>query len=166
MLFNNAGVMNPPGDKKTAQGYDMQLGTNCLGHFLFTTLLTPNLQRAAAIRPRGTVRVVWVASMAAELYSVKHGIDMSNLRGKDYVRKADTMTLYGNSKAGNYLHSFEYARQHKDDNIISVVSLACRLLQRCCIWAPRADSFLRRQIPETSTQICTRRRAITASSCG
>ncbi|EFX02980.1 short chain dehydrogenase reductase [Grosmannia clavigera kw1407] len=120
VLFNNAGVMIPPEDKKTAQGYDMQLGTNCLGPFLFTNLLTPTLRQTAALRPRGSVRVVWVASMAAELYSVKYGIDMSNLKGKDYIRKQDPMTLYGNSKAGNYLHSFEYARQHKNDDIISV----------------------------------------------
>ncbi|EPE10004.1 short-chain dehydrogenase [Ophiostoma piceae UAMH 11346] len=122
-LFNNAGVMLPPASQTaTVQGYDVQLGTNSVAPFLLTQLLTPVLKSTASATKEPT-RVVWVSSMAAELYSEKYGIDMSNLRGKTYVRAAsDPMTLYGNSKAAAYLHSVEYARRHRDDNIISVAA--------------------------------------------
>ncbi|KAK0731943.1 short chain dehydrogenase reductase [Lasiosphaeris hirsuta] len=120
VLFNNAGVMFPSADQKTAQGYDLELGTNCLGHFLLAHLLTPILAKTAAAEPPGTVRVVWVASMAAELYSVRHGIDMANLSAKGYIQEPGMSEKYGNSKAGNYLHGVEYARRHKQDGIVSV----------------------------------------------
>jgi len=122
VLFNNAGIMVPPEGQKTAQGYDLQLGTNCLGPFLLTHLLTPTLARTAKAEAAGVVRVVWVSSMAAELYSVKDGVDMSNLEGKGYIKEPGAVEKYGISKAGNYLHSVEYARRQKQDGIISVVS--------------------------------------------
>lgn len=46
VLFNNAGVFLAPRDKLTAQGYDMTVGTNVLGPFLFTQLLLPLLSNA------------------------------------------------------------------------------------------------------------------------
>ncbi|CAK7239903.1 MAG: short-chain alcohol dehydrogenase [Sporothrix thermara] len=124
VLFNNAGVMLPPVEQKTTvQGYDMQLGTNTVAPFLLTQLLTPALKAAAT--PEAPSRVVWVSSIAAEVYSGKNGIDMATLPAgsKTYSRPiTDPMMLYGNSKAGNYLHSVEYARRHRDDNIISVAA--------------------------------------------
>lgn len=121
VLFNNAGVMTPANETKTAQGYDMQLGTNCLGPFLLTQLLTPAL-RATVAAGDDAPRVVWVASIAAEVHSQRpYGIDMANVRGKDFVKVPDIMTRYGISKCGNFLHSAEYARRHKADGIISVV---------------------------------------------
>ena len=42
LLINNAGVMACP-LMRTAQGFEMQFGTNHVGHFLFTCLLTPSL---------------------------------------------------------------------------------------------------------------------------
>ncbi|ERT01874.1 hypothetical protein HMPREF1624_00168 [Sporothrix schenckii ATCC 58251] len=130
VLFNNAGVMLPPSETTTTvQGFDLQLGTNTVAPFLLTQLLTPILQatakdETAAGNPAG-VRVVWVASMAAELYSGKNGVDMTNLPmgSKTYARPiSDPMELYGNSKAGSYLHSVEYARRHKADGIVSVAA--------------------------------------------
>jgi NAD(P)-dependent dehydrogenase (short-subunit alcohol dehydrogenase family) len=47
VLFNNGGIMVPPLDLKTSAGYDIQFGTNVLGHYLLTTLLLPALIRAA-----------------------------------------------------------------------------------------------------------------------
>lgn len=58
VLFNNAGVMNPAPGSKTAQGYELQLGTNNIGTFLFTKLLTPTLAATAKAETPGTVRVV------------------------------------------------------------------------------------------------------------
>lgn len=121
VLFNNAGVMMPPDGSVTAQGHELQMGTNCLGHFLFTQLLTPTLAKTAANEAAGTVRVVWVSSMAADLFSVQHGLDVDKLREESYVSDLKSMTRYGNSKAGNYYHGVEYARRHRQDGIVSIV---------------------------------------------
>ena len=48
LLVNNAGVMAPP-LQRTAQGFELQLGTNHLGHFALTTALMPSLGRGARI---------------------------------------------------------------------------------------------------------------------
>ena len=47
ILINNAGVMTCP-EWKTEDGFDMQLGTNHLGHFLLTELLMPLIRNSAA----------------------------------------------------------------------------------------------------------------------
>ncbi|KAI2642712.1 short-chain dehydrogenase [Xylaria nigripes] len=118
VLFNNAGVMRPEYGSKTAQGYELQLGTNCLGPFLFTKLLTPTLVTTAKTASKGSVRVIWVSSSAAEHLTPKGGIDLDNL---DYKRDGIyALKKYGISKAGNYYHGTEYARLHRDDNIVSV----------------------------------------------
>ncbi|EIM81872.1 NAD-P-binding protein [Stereum hirsutum FP-91666 SS1] len=60
VLFNNAAVMACPVDELTKQGYDMQIGSNVLGHFLFTELLMPALLNKKA-------RVVTTSSSGAYL---------------------------------------------------------------------------------------------------
>lgn len=119
ILWNNAGVMIPPQGSKTAQGYELQLGTNNVGPFLFTKLLTPVLAKTVASAPPDSVRVVWTSSSAAEGLSPKGGVDMDNLT---YKVDHNAWYKYGVSKAGNYLHSVEYAKRHSADGIISVVS--------------------------------------------
>ncbi|MDP4916816.1 MAG: SDR family NAD(P)-dependent oxidoreductase, partial [Haliea sp.] len=59
LLINNAGVMACP-QGKTAQGFEMQLGTNHVGHFLFTGLLLPALKAAGS--PQRAARVVNLSS--------------------------------------------------------------------------------------------------------
>lgn len=67
VLFNNAGVMAPAKELLTTpQGHELHAGVNCLGGFLLAELLTPVLVATAAVERPGTVRVVWVASSAAE----------------------------------------------------------------------------------------------------
>lgn len=119
VLFNNAGVMNPPQGSKTAQGYDLQLGVNNLGTFLFTKLLTPTLLQTAKVEDDpACVRVVWVASSAAETPLVPvGGVDLSNL---DYHIEKNPFYKYVVSKAGNYLQGVEFARRHKADGVVSV----------------------------------------------
>ena len=58
VLINNAGVMTPPKYRETEDGFELQLGTNHLGHFALTGLLLPALLQSA------TPRVVAVASVA------------------------------------------------------------------------------------------------------
>ncbi|RYP80655.1 hypothetical protein DL769_002337 [Monosporascus sp. CRB-8-3] len=117
VLFNNAGVMTPPQGSRTAQGYDLQLGVNCVGSFMFTKLLTPTLVTTAKAEPAGAVRVVWVSSSAAEVLSPTGGLELDNL---DYHSERNTYTKYGVSKAGSYLYSTEFAKRHRDDGIVSM----------------------------------------------
>lgn len=122
LLFNNAGVMTPPDGAKTAQGYELQLGTNCLGPFLFTKLLVPVLAETARTAQPNSVRVIWVSSSVGETLSPRGGVEMDNL---DYKRDKNSMQKYAVSKAGNYYHATEFARRHVKDGIISVVRAAC-----------------------------------------
>ncbi|KAF9696844.1 hypothetical protein EKO04_005241 [Ascochyta lentis] len=117
VLFNNAGVMVPPQGSKTKQGYELQLGTNCLGHYAFTKLLTPLLAQTAKSSEAGTVRVVWVSSSAAHLGSPTGGVDLENL---DYHSDKFAFHKYAVSKGGNVLHALEMRRLHEQDGIVSV----------------------------------------------
>ncbi len=58
MLLNNAGVMAPPTRQTTAQGFELQLGVNFLGHFLLTALLLKEVMNAQA------PRIIQVSSIA------------------------------------------------------------------------------------------------------
>ena len=112
--------MLPPEDEKTRQGYDMQLGTNNIGPFLFTKLLTPLLVSTAKIAPAETVRVVWVSSQGAEEFCEIGGVDVQNL---DYHVEKGAWKKYGISKAGNILQASEMARRVGAEGMISVVGI-------------------------------------------
>ncbi|OAQ61207.1 short-chain dehydrogenase protein [Pochonia chlamydosporia 170] len=117
VLFNNAGVMMPPPGSKTEQCHDLELGVNCLGPFLFTKLLTPILKKSAESAPKGSVRVVWVSSSAADAMSPSGGVVLDNL---DYKVDKNVYHKYGVSKAGNYFHATQFARLYKPDGVISI----------------------------------------------
>ena len=125
VLWNNAGVMWPPQGSVTAQGYELQLGTNNIGHFLFTKLLYPVLAKTAKMVPTADVRVVWVSSSAA-LRAPNPSVDFANM---DYHNDESERQKYARSKAGNVLHACELARHAKDDGIISVVSAGSSMYQ-------------------------------------
>ncbi|VDC03821.1 unnamed protein product [Peniophora sp. CBMAI 1063] len=116
VLFCNAGVMGTPADKLTEQGYDMQLGTNVLGHYLFTTLLLPALRNASSTGTKA--RVVSTTSLASGLTSTVHFDWFTDSDGR---RKQAPMTLYNDSKFGNLVFARELARRHGD----VLVSTAC-----------------------------------------
>ncbi|RAR11721.1 retinol dehydrogenase 12 [Stemphylium lycopersici] len=121
VLFNNAGVMVPPQGSSTKQGFEMQLGTNCVAPFLFTKLLTPVLVKTAKMQGvqdgGGGVRVVWVSSSAAHVGSPTGGLDVQNL---GYEKDASMFTKYAVSKAGNVLHALEYQRRFGGEGVVSV----------------------------------------------
>ncbi|KAJ1323631.1 retinol dehydrogenase 12 [Microdochium nivale] len=117
VLWNNAGVMEPPAGSKTKQGYELQLGTNVLGHFMLTELLQPALVAAARVAPAGSVRVVVVSSVAADVCYTPVLLD-----NMDYHRDESATVKYQRSKAGNTLHAVEYARRHAQDGILCVAT--------------------------------------------
>lgn len=98
LLINNAGVMAPP-LMRTAQGFELQLGTNHLGHFLLTRLLEPALVAGAP------ARVVNVSSRG----HLRGGIDFDDphWRTRDY----DKWKAYGQSKTANVLFAVELERR-------------------------------------------------------
>ena len=118
VLFNNAGLMATEPLAKTAQGYEMALGVNCIGTFLFTKLLTPTLVATAKTEPANVVRVVWLSSFGLELFAAKDvGISLDNL---DYHIPVPSTERYGISKCGAWALGVEFARRHKADGIISM----------------------------------------------
>jgi NAD(P)-dependent dehydrogenase (short-subunit alcohol dehydrogenase family) len=88
MLFNNAGVMATP-EATTEDGFELQLGVNHLGHFLFTALLAP------AIAPDG--RIVQTTSLGHMITGMLW--DHPHLRTCRY----DKWRAYGQSKTANIL---------------------------------------------------------------
>ncbi|KAL3459218.1 hypothetical protein BJX64DRAFT_291469 [Aspergillus heterothallicus] len=116
VLFNNAGVSQPPLGSVSKQGYELQLATNCLGPFLLTQLLLPLLEAAVTVSSPSSVRVVWLSSQVAELSTPPQGLIMSELTSPP----ADNVRNYTNSKVGNWFLSSEFARRYGDRGIVSV----------------------------------------------
>jgi NAD(P)-dependent dehydrogenase (short-subunit alcohol dehydrogenase family) len=98
LLVNNAGVMALP-RRETADGFEMQFGTNHLGHFALTGLLLPALLDAT--RP---ARVVTMSSGAHQL----GGFDFDDLQRE---RRYQRWMAYGQSKLANLLFAFELSRR-------------------------------------------------------
>lgn len=106
--------------QKTSQGYEVTLGVNCVGTFLFTKLLTPILAATAKASLPNIVRVIWLSSFACELRAHERiGLSTENL---DYHIPVIATTRYGLSKAGVWALGVEYGRRHGKgkDGIISV----------------------------------------------
>jgi NAD(P)-dependent dehydrogenase (short-subunit alcohol dehydrogenase family) len=100
ILMNNAGVMTPPVRRVTADGYELQFGTNYLSHFALTLRLLPLLLMAPA------PRVVSVSSIAH-----RHGkIDFDDLQAERTYRPGRT---YGQSKLAMLMFAFELDRRAK-----------------------------------------------------
>jgi len=97
LLVNNAGVMAIP-HRRTADGFEMQLGTNHLGHFALTGLLLPLLTA------RPGARVVTVSSIAHRAGWISFG----NLQRE---RRYERWTAYGQAKLANLLFAFELQRR-------------------------------------------------------
>lgn len=119
LLILNAGTMgNPP--TKTEEGFEVQFGTNHIGHFLLTKLLLPTLKKTVAdIRASGTtpdVRIVTLASAA-------HVISPTTLEGMtstESLLAGSTWHRYGASKAANIFFTTELARRNPEIMSVSV----------------------------------------------
>lgn len=94
ILINNAGIMLVP-EARTADGFERQIGTNHLGHFVLTNLLLPYI----------TGRIVTVASDA----HARGQIDLDDLNWR--TRSYDASQAYSDSKLANVLFTFELQRR-------------------------------------------------------
>ncbi|TKA83936.1 hypothetical protein B0A55_00202 [Friedmanniomyces simplex] len=119
VLTNNAGIMTPPKGSLTPTSHELQMGTNCLGPYLLTHLLTPLLQKTAAASPPGSVRVTWAASLATA-FSPKGGVTFddddpkTNNAASSPKVFGDRHTDYAQSKACNALLAREYQARRGD----------------------------------------------------
>jgi NAD(P)-dependent dehydrogenase (short-subunit alcohol dehydrogenase family) len=99
ILVNNAGVMAPPTRQLTADGFELQFGTNYLGHFALTAHLLPALLRA-----EGGSHVVQVSSVAHR----SAAIVWDDLQGE---RRYSPWRSYGQSKLAMLMFALELARR-------------------------------------------------------
>jgi len=118
VLFNSGGVMMPPVDQLTANGYDLQFGTNCLGHAHFTMLLIPELIAGAKSSPDGKARVINTSS-SASYGAGPVGINWNALTNTPERTKVGRVQLYNHSKYGNVVFSNELAKRYADQGIVS-----------------------------------------------
>jgi NAD(P)-dependent dehydrogenase (short-subunit alcohol dehydrogenase family) len=106
LLLNNAGVMAPPKRLETLDGFELQFGTNVLGHFALTALLLPALERAAADAQPQMPRVVFVASIAHK----RGRLDFDDLQS---TRNYSPMKSYQQTKLADLMLAFEMDRRLK-----------------------------------------------------
>jgi len=97
VLVNNAGVMMPP-HRTTAQGFELQLGTNHLGHFALTALLYPVLRAGSA------PRIVTVSSN-------RHRQGRIEFDDLEASRSYSPIRAYSQSKFANVLFGLELDRR-------------------------------------------------------
>jgi len=99
ILVNNAGVMTPPERRATADGYELQLGTNHLGHFALVAQLMPLLRA-------GRARVTSQVSVAAN----RNAINWDDLQ---WERSYDAFRAYSQSKIAVGLFALELDRRSR-----------------------------------------------------
>lgn len=98
VLINNAGVMAPPAKRLTSDGFELQFGTNFLGHFALTAKLLPLLLKGE------DARVVSLSSVAAN----GGAVDFGNLNAE---RSYKPMVNYSQSKLSCLMFAFELQRR-------------------------------------------------------
>jgi NAD(P)-dependent dehydrogenase (short-subunit alcohol dehydrogenase family) len=106
LLVNNAGVMFTPFDR-TDDGFEMQFGTNHVGHFLLTNLLVPALLRGA---PARVVNLSSGGHVGSDILW-----DDPNYEERPY----DKFESYGQSKTANILFTVELDRRLADQGVRS-----------------------------------------------
>ena len=110
ILINNAGVMVPPQRRTTANGFELQFGTNYLGHFALTAHLLPLLRAASS------PRVVSLSSVAAPAGA----IDFEDLNAEASYKP---MPVYSQSKLACLMFAFELQRR-SDAGAWGIASIA------------------------------------------
>lgn len=103
LLVNNAGVMTPPKRIETKDGFELQFGTNYLGHFALTAQLLPLLRKTE------DARVVTLSSVAAR----EGKINFDDLQSESSYKP---MVAYGQSKLADLMFAFELQRQSVKNN--------------------------------------------------
>jgi NAD(P)-dependent dehydrogenase (short-subunit alcohol dehydrogenase family) len=116
ILINNAGVMAPPKRLQTVDGFELQFGTNVLGHFALTAHLMPALEQAATVS-QDRPRIVTIASIA-------HKRGQLNFDDLQSTKTYSPMKSYQQSKLADLIFAFELDRRLRAANsrIMSVAA--------------------------------------------
>ncbi|NQE65077.1 SDR family NAD(P)-dependent oxidoreductase [Caulobacter sp. RHG1] len=109
LLINNAGVMASP-LMRTADGFEMQFGTNHLGHFLLSVLLAPNLVAGAKASGKRS-RLVSLSSIGHRRSGVN--FDDPNYESRPYEK----WEAYGQAKTANSLFAVGFEQRFKDQGV-------------------------------------------------
>lgn len=109
LLINNAGIMMCP-YWKTNDGFEMQFGTNHLGHFLLTNLLLDLMKKTV------DSRIINVSSLA-------HTFGKMNWNDLNWEKNYNPVTAYGQSKLANILFTSELSKRLGDNSNVSTYSL-------------------------------------------
>ncbi|KAJ5100193.1 short-chain dehydrogenase [Penicillium angulare] len=109
VLHNNAGVACVPPSQVTAQGLEPHMGTNCVGHYLLTSLLSDILVQTAAETETvpNSVRVIWTSSLLVDTSAPPEGVPLAELDNPsdDHIRN------YTISKTGNWFLADRFAKR-------------------------------------------------------
>ncbi|OJJ51797.1 hypothetical protein ASPZODRAFT_467703 [Penicilliopsis zonata CBS 506.65] len=108
VLFNNAGVSNPPPGSVSAQSHELQLATNCLGPYLLTQLLLPTLNHTASISAPGSVRVTFTSSIVVDFQT----LPTQELFALHVPHPSAQQQNYLHSKIGNWFLAHELDREN------------------------------------------------------
>jgi retinol dehydrogenase-12 len=125
VLVNNAAVMVPPTGSKSVQGYDLQTATNVYGPFLLSILLHPILAATAKTAETGTVRIVWAASHAPDLFGPVGGVHFvpdtvaQGRSGRGMMIKEDFKggPSYAQSKGADIMLAVECAKRWDEEGM-------------------------------------------------
>lgn len=111
ILVNNAGVMASPFEL-TKDGFELQFGTNHLGHFALTVGLIPALKKGASSSGKKS-RVISLSSLAHVISDID--LDDPNFKNRSY----DPWVSYGQSKTANILFSLALTKLYSNEGIVS-----------------------------------------------
>lgn len=116
VLYNNAGVMFTDMNLLTADGYDLQFGTNVLGHYYLTELLLPALVEGAKSSSDGVSRVVNVSSGIQYWGELNFDTFADTPQRRKWFGRQ--YRLYAQSKFANVVYAKELQRRVSKDNIV------------------------------------------------
>lgn len=112
ILINNAGIMHPKKREETKQKYEIQFGTNHLGHFALTGLLLDVIKKTPQSR---------VVTQSSIMHKVKADIHFDDL---NWEKSYDTTRAYAQSKLANLLFTYELDRRFKTYKIDAIAVAA------------------------------------------
>lgn len=149
VLMNNAGIMACPAGL-TKEGYEIQFGTNYLGHALLTKLLLPVLQKTAETEK--DVRIINLSS-SAHTWGPKDGLVLKDATTE--MRGYWTRTRYGHSKLANILYTRELARRYPLIKSVAVHPgiVGTNLVSGAIASYPYAGWLLRRLVPIVAVSV-------------
>ncbi|KAL1856763.1 hypothetical protein Plec18170_003734 [Paecilomyces lecythidis] len=144
LLYNNAGVANVPSSERTAQGFEVHMGTNVVAPYVLTRLLSPILISTVqdpATQPN-SVRVVWSSSMLVDVLVPPEGVPPQELENPNKDRDHN----YAVSKAANWFLAVRFAKLLGPKGVISLAQNPGNILSPIFDGVPRVTFWLSKPV--------------------